>query len=184
MAKSFEFMLEYNYMYLHVSTSPNRDDMDETREEKGCFIILDKVPYPFIEIDGNFNEPGSLIKLGGRAGDELQHQRWNFVEAKGMPGLYYIKPVQGDVATSLVLTSSGGVDYSRPSLQHKYDVPLRDQLWLLCAPEGGSRGRRIMNSRDGLVLDAMGHNTSPGTPVIMFTRNSHDNQQWYLDARQ
>ena len=155
------------------------------REEKGCFIVLNKDPYPFLELDGTYNDTGSLLVLGGKVGDKLEHQRWKFIEAEGMPGAYYIKPA-GDDDTSLVLTASGGVNSSRPSLQHKSDVPVRDQLWLLCAPEAGSIGRCIMNYRNGLVLDAeswLTTNTSPGTPVIIYSRHGRLNQQWYLDAR-
>ena len=172
-------------VYIMASySSRDSSDMEGTREEnKGCFIVLNKAPYPFMEIDGKFDDPGSLIMLGGRVGDKLEHQRWKFIEAEGMPGAYYIKPA-GDVGRPLVLTVTGGVNCSRPSLQHKYDVPNRDQLWLLCAPQGGSIGRCIMNYRHGLVLDANDNNTSPGTPVMIYKRHNYENQQWYLDARQ
>ena len=157
--------------------------MEGTRKEnKGCFIVLNKAPYPFMELDGKFNNAGSLLMLGGSVGDTLEHQRWKFIEAEGiMPGAYYIKPA-GDVETPLVLTASGGVTHCHPSLQHKYDVPHRDQLWLMCAPEGGSIGRCIMNYRNGLVLDADAGCTTPGTPVIICARHGKENQQWYLDA--
>ena len=158
--------------------------MEGTRKQnKGCFVVLNTAPYPFMELDGRFDDPGALVMLGGSVGDKLEHQRWKFIEAEGMPGVYYIKPA-GDGDTPLVLTSSGGVNSSRPSLQHKSDVPLRDQLWLLCAPQGGSIGRCIMNYRNGLVLDAEAQKTSPGTSVIMYGRHNYGNQQWYLDARQ
>ena len=159
--------------------------MEGTRKEnKGCFIVLNKAPYPFMELKEKFNNAGSLLMLGarGKVGDAREHQRWKFIEAEGMPGAYYIKPT-GDGETPLVLTASGGVSHSRPSLQHKYDIPHRDQLWLLCAPEGGSIGRCIMNYSNGLVLDADGHGTAQGTPVIICTRHGKENQQWYLDAR-
>ena len=68
-----------------------------------------------MEIDGKFDEPGSLVKLGGSVGDKLEHQRWKLIEAEEMPGAYYIEPAE-DVATPLVLTSSSGVNNSRPSL--------------------------------------------------------------------
>ena len=64
--------------------------------EKGCFIILNKAPYPFMEIIWKFDEPGSFVKLGRSVGDSHEHQRWKFIEAEGMPGAYYIKPA-GDV---------------------------------------------------------------------------------------
>ena len=171
-------------MHMASYWSQDSSDIEGTRKEnKGCFIVLNKDPYPFLEIDGKFNDPGSLLILGGSVGDKLEHQRWKFIEAEGMPGAYYIKPA-GDVGRPLVLTASGAVNSTRPSLQHEYDVPLRDQLWLMCAPEGGSIGRCIMNYCNGLVLDADKFKTSPGTPVIIYSRHSKWNQQWYLDARQ
>ena len=104
--------------------SQDSSDIEGTRKEnKGCFIVLNKDPYPFLEIDGKFNDPGSLLILGGSVGDKLEHQHWKFIEAEGMPGAYYIKPA-GDVGRPLVLTASGVVNSTRPSLQHECDVPL------------------------------------------------------------
>ena len=148
----------------------------------GCLIRQAKTPFPFIELDGKCSDPGTMLVLGEQVKEDGEHQLWNFLEAAGMPGVYYIQP-GGDPDSKLVLTASGGgIKNSRPTSQLRINIPDPTQLWLFCAPENGSIGRCIMNY-NGMVLDSREGTTGKGTHIILHPRHKGDNQKWYLDVK-
>ena len=170
-------------MAMDTSSIIPSDDHDccSERASTGCLIRQTKAPFPFIELEGKCSDPGTLLVLGDQVLEEGgEHQLWIFLEAAGMPGVYYIQP--GGEVRNLVLTASGGgLKYSRPSLQLRKKIPDHTQLWLFCAPENGSIGRCIMNY-NGMVLDSRDGKTSKGTHVILHPRHKGENQKWHLDV--